>query len=351
VFSSLPKTVSAQLIQFAESGALPDVVLRYGIRSIVTSRLADERGRARSPKEFIEELATAPVAIHASEANLQHYEVPSKFFEQVLGERLKYSCAFFADAATPLDHAEEAMLKLTCERAQLIDGAEILELGCGWGSLTLWMAEHYPNSRIVAVSNSTTQREFIERRAREAQLRNVEVITENVATLDLGDARFDRIVSVEMFEHIRNWPALYERIAGWLTPRGLFFKHVFCHDQHPYFFEDDGEADWMARNFFSGGIMPCFALPAHIEKHLVLEDCWKVGGEHYARTAEAWLKNADARKSEILAIFEEQAEFPPKVALQRWRMFFMACAELFGYANGTEWFVGHYLLRAQAPSR
>ena len=296
------------------------------------------------------DLSRQPIATHTAVANEQHYEVPSAFFEKVLGTRLKYSCALFENDETDLDRAEEAMLRLSCERARIQDGASILELGCGWGSLTLWMAEHYPASQIVAVSNSTTQREFIEKQCTARGIGNVQVLTTNVADLEFEGARFDRIVSVEMFEHIRNWPELYSRVEEWLAPGGLFFKHIFCHRVHPYFFENDGEEDWMARHFFSGGVMPCFVLPAHVYDDLVLEDCWKVGGEHYEQTAEAWLERADAKRDELLTILESGAEGSGALALQRWRMFFMACAELFGFDEGSEWFVGHYLLRKAKES-
>ena len=344
---SLPHRLTGPLIAAAESGRLPDVLVRFGIRGIVATRSKAEERLGRTASEFASSLSAQPLATYTAAANEQHYEVPSEFFEKVLGSRLKYSCGLFEDGCASLDQAEEAMLRVTCERARLYDGAVILELGCGWGSLTLWMAEHYPASKIVAVSNSNTQREFIEKQCQERGLQNVEVKTANVAHLELDGGRFDRVVSVEMFEHIRNWPKLYARVATWLAPDGLFFKHIFCHREHAYFFEDEGEEDWMARHFFSGGVMPCFELPSCVGDALALEESWKISGEHYAKTAEAWLEKTDSQRSDLLemGIFEPGLEISPKVALQRWRMFFMACAELFGFEDGNEWFVGHYLLR------
>ena len=345
MLSALPAPVVDRVIRLAEAGRLGDGLLRFGVRNLVASRARDEARIGRTAAEFARAMREQPVAVHTTDANVQHYEVPAEFFAHVLGPRLKYSCAWFGDGVQDLADAEDAMLALTCDRAGIEDGMRILDLGCGWGSFTTWAAEHYPNARILAVSNSRTQRAFIRDRCAKRGLDRVEVVTANAAALDFEEGRFDRVVSVEMFEHMRNWHELYRRIARWLTPDGRFFQHVFCHRAHPYWFEADSEADWMEGNFFSGGIMPSFDLPAHVGGGLAVEKQWKVGGAHYARTSEAWLERTDRFRDELVRIFRAHPDVDPHVAVQRWRMFFIACAELFGHADGEEWFVGHYRLR------
>jgi cyclopropane-fatty-acyl-phospholipid synthase len=280
-------------------------------------------------------------------ANEQHYELPPEFFAHALGPHRKYSCCHWGPGVANLADAEEQALAITCERAQLADGQRILELGCGWGSLTLYMARRHPNSSIVAVSNSAPQREFILAEAARRGLSNVEV-----RTCDMNDftttRRFDRVVSVEMFEHMRNYARLFERIAGWLTDDGKFFMHIFVHRSVPYAFEDRGDDDWMSRYFFSGGIMPSAALPLVFQRHLGFERQWSWSGVHYEKTANAWLANLDARREQAMPILVSTygaAQAP--LWLQRWRMFFMACAELWGYHEGQEWFVSHYLFGRQ----
>jgi cyclopropane-fatty-acyl-phospholipid synthase len=275
-------------------------------------------------------------------ANRQHYEVPAAFFVPVLGRRLKYSCAWWPPHVRTLDAAEEAMLALTCERAALQDGMEILELGCGWGSLTLWMAERFPGSRILAVSNSHSQRAFIDGRARERGLRNVTTLTCDMNDFESAE-RFDRVVSVEMFEHLRNYELLLGRIADWLRPNGRLFVHVFAHRYHAYPFEDKGRADWMARHFFTGGLMPSEDLLLHFQRDLVLEQRWRVSGTHYERTSNAWLENLDAHRAALLPVLAQAyGRGSEDLWLQRWRIFFLACAEMFGFRGGDEWGVAHY---------
>ena len=285
----------------------------------------------------------APIAYVPELANEQHYEVPPAFFDLVLGRHRKYSCCYWTDGTPSLDTAEAEALRISCEHAGIRDGQRILDLGCGWGSLSLWMAEHYPDADILAVSNSGPQRRHIEAAAGERGLRNLRVLT-----CDMNDfqpeGRFDRIVSVEMFEHMRNYRELFRRIGTWLQPDGRFFMHIFCHRSCAYEFLDEGPSDWMGRHFFSGGIMPSDDLPLRFQEDLRLLDRQRWNGRHYEHTANAWLENMDARRAQILPILQdtyghERAE----QWFQRWRIFFMACAELFGLDEGREWYVAHYL--------
>ncbi|MBC7962012.1 MAG: class I SAM-dependent methyltransferase [Steroidobacteraceae bacterium] len=338
----------SMMIDLMERGLLPDAVIRRGIRLLLQRRLRDEnRGdtevERERQREFFATLRKSPLAVETSAANEQHYELPPAFFSQVLGPRRKYSSCLYPDGVTTLAAAEEAMLELTCRRAGLDDGMDILELGCGWGSLTLWMAEKYPAARITAVSNSASQREFIESVCREKGLGNVRIVTADMNYFST-DSSFHRVVSVEMFEHMRNYGELLRRISGWLKPEGRLFVHIFCHHDLAYFFETEGEGNWMGRYFFTGGIMPSDHLLFYFNDHLRVGEHWRVNGLHYRRTCEDWLKLQDARREQIMPILRESYGDQAELWFQRWRVFFMACSELFGYNDGNEWFVGHYLL-------
>jgi len=345
--------LGALAINWAEQGQLPDALVRAGIRQVIRGRAralarAELAAAGQGTRSFGERLRQEPIAIMTEAANAQHYELPAEFFGLALGARRKYSSAWWPEGVQTLDSAERAALGATCEHAGLADGQRILELGCGWGSLTLWMAEQLPRSTIVAISNSASQREYILGQAARRALRNLEVRVADMNHAELP-AGFDRVVSVEMFEHMRNWPALMARVARALAPGGRFFMHVFCHRSVPYFYEDQDASDWMTRYFFSGGMMPSAALAAEFQEQLALRDQWRWDGTHYQRTARAWLENLDARRGEALPILARV--YGPDHAhlwLQRWRMFFMACEELFGYRDGQEWWVGHYLFEKGA---
>lgn len=337
------------LIDLCERGLVPDFLTRHGIRQLCARRLRGEhdadldRADARY-RTLLSELRSSPIAIEVAAANEQHYEVPTRFFELCLGHRLKYSSCYYPDGNETLDEAEEKMLALYGERAELRDGLRILELGCGWGSMTLWMAERFPNSRITGVSNSRTQREHILGQAAARGLANVEIITTDVNRLDLNAETFDRCVSIEMFEHMRNYDTLLGNVARWLKPGGKLFVHIFCHRSLMYPFETAGEDNWMGRHFFTGGLMPSADTLLHFQNALKIEQRWLLSGVHYQKTANHWLENQDRHGTEAVRVLgETYGEKDAALWAQRWRMFWMACAELFGYAGGSEWGVAHYL--------
>ncbi|HVT04890.1 MAG TPA: cyclopropane-fatty-acyl-phospholipid synthase family protein [Thermoanaerobaculia bacterium] len=331
-------------------GFIPDAIVRFGIRRFLKQRLTEQsRGGSEQVAlrrtEYLAMLRDSPLAVATDAANEQHYEVPASFFRLVLGKNMKYSSALWPDGTAGLDDAEDAMLALTCQRAALIDGQEVLELGCGWGSLTLWIASQYPASRITAVSNSASQKVFIDGEAKRRGLHNVEVITTDMRDFDI-QRRFDRVVSVEMFEHMRNHQLLLRRVSKWLAPGGRLFVHIFTHREHAYLFEDEGSSDWMARHFFTGGMMPSHDLLLEFNDALVAEETWQLPGAHYGRTAEAWLEKMDTHEAEVREIFRATYGAASE---QRWwvywRIFFMSCAELWNFRNGSEWIVSHYRFR------
>ena len=335
-------------VELTESGYVPDSLVRHGIRQLLRQRLdeinsSDISQMSDDQNRFIEQMNTSDIAMLTQKANEQHYEVPPEFYNFVLGPQDKYSCCYWNDGEASLAAAERAGLQKTCENAGIEDGMQILELGCGWGSLSLWMASKYPACMITAVSNSSSQGDHIKASAKAMGLENIEVITADMNEFDT-DRVFDRVVSVEMFEHMRNYRALFKRVDRWLSQRGKFFMHIFVHRDVPYLFEDKDGTDWMSRYFFSGGMMPSDDLPLFFQDNLKIEKRWRWDGTHYQKTAEAWLRNLDNNREQVWPILQQTygKDFA-KMWFMRWRMFFLAVAELFGYRDGSEWFVSHYL--------
>ena len=340
-------TLFGLLMQAAEHGRLPDQVVRFGIRRLLRTRLrAVQSSRdANTVDEFVNMTRSQPIAVATGRANEQHYEVPTGFYQHVLGPALKYSSCYWSTGASTLESAENESLRLTCRHADLGDGMDILELGCGWGALSLWMAQMYPLSSIVAVSNSQTQRAFIEAQATERRLNNLTVVTSDMNDFH-PSGRFDRVVSVEMFEHMRNHHELMTRIYGWLKPTGRLLVHHFCHRYSPYLFETEGDHNWMGQYFFSGGMMPSRDLLQRCGSPLQSEHQWDWNGRHYARTCRAWLNNQDAAAERLRPVLARTCKESEVTRWhQRWRMFFMACEELFAFNQGKEWFVTHALFR------
>ena len=336
----------SKLIELAEKGIIPDYFIRQGIVRNCENRLNNENvsntEKVSSKKQsWIQQMKESPIALVPEKANEQHYEVPPAFFENVLGKHLKYSSGYWPDGVNSLDESEQSMLELSFERAQLVDGDSILELGCGWGSLTCYMASKLPNSKITAVSNSKDQKEHILNRCKNQGLDNIEVITADMN--DFGtESKYDRVVSIEMFEHMRNYKKLLSKISSWLHDDGKLFIHIFTHQSVVYPFENQGEADWMAREFFSGGMMPSHDLLLHFQDDLILDDVWSMSGTHYEKTSLAWVNKMDANKDSIMKIFLQTYGDDAKLWFRRWRIFFMSCEKLFGYNNGSEWGVSHY---------
>lgn len=343
------------LMNAAERGWLPDTILRIGIRRLLAERLREQSaGSCEDWQErlqrFVDDASSGPIAHVPDKANQQHYEVPAAFFGNVLGPRLKYSCCYWPDGVSTLEDAEIAALETTCRRAEIHDGMDVLDLGCGWGSASLFIAERFPGCRITAVSNSASQRDFIERSASQRGMKNLEVITADMNDFRAG-TQFDRVISIEMFEHMRNHAELLRRVSSWLKPAGKLFVHVFCHRTFTYPFLVEGKSDWMAEHFFTGGIMPGDDLLVRYQDDLKLARQWRWNGTHYQKTSEAWLKNLDEHATSVREQFE--ATYGRGEAnrwIQRWRLFFLACAELFGFNQGREWWVSHYLFENPEPT-
>ncbi len=344
--------IEDKIINALELGKVPEPIVRLAVHLNVGLRLWEERKstldlESEALNRFIKDCASSPIADVPEKANEQHYEVPAEFYKIALGSHLKYSSCYYDSPYTTLDDAEKRMLEITCERADLQDGQEVLELGCGWGSLSLFMAARYPNSRITGVSNSNSQREHIMATAKERGLQNLNIITADMNSFE-APGKFQRVVSVEMFEHMRNQRLLMKKIRSWLTDDGKLFIHIFCHRYYAYLYGTEGISNWLGKNFFSGGMMPSEDLLMRYQEDLILEQQWRVSGTHYARTSEDWLKNIKNRKAETIAVLAKTyGAGEGERWFYRWSIFFIACAKLFGYRGGREWYVSHYRFKAR----
>jgi cyclopropane-fatty-acyl-phospholipid synthase len=344
--------MSLWYIRLVETNRVPDWLIKAVLRTTLSRTMRQRYGasleeRSAEKRALIEKFRSSPIAIHTDDPNRQHYEVPAQFFQLVLGKWLKYSCCYWPAGVSTLDGAEEAMLRLTCERARLEDGMEILDLGCGWGSLSLWIAQNYPNSSVLAVSNSHTQRAYIQTQCRERGLANVEALTADVVDLNV-DRRFDRVLSIEMFEHMKNYERLMARIASWLRPGGMLFVHIFSHREFCYEFDAEDGGDWMAQTFFTGGTMPSDDLLLYFQRDLQLVDHWRVDGTHYARTLQAWLDKLDHHEAEVRRIMADVYGRENETRwLVNWRLFFLVCSQVWNLGRGREFLVSHYLFRSR----
>ena len=332
------------IIRLIELGIIPDYLIRKIIRLLLKIRLnlisKNKESEYDQLFNFSEKLNEFEIALATNDANTQHYENPSDLFKLFMGNYLKYSCGYWDNKTSDLSHSELSMLNLYCKRADLKDGQQILELGCGWGSLSLWLAKKFPNSTITAISNSRTQKRYID----SFNFNNLTVITIDINKFSI-DKHFDRIISIEMFEHMRNWHKLMENISNWLSPKGLVFIHIFVHKNRSYILDGNEKVNWMAKYFFSQGMIPSINLMPFCNKNLVTKKIWKVNGNHYAKTLNSWLNNFDSNKNKIKKILSKHENNEnPKILCQRWRIFFMACEELFKFNKGEEWLISHYLL-------
>ena len=328
-------------------GLIPDSLLRRGVRGQGKQRLGMMKNSdlKKDYELFLKEASSGEIAVHTDDANNQHYEVNSEFFQYCLGKNLKYSCCYWNDDTSSLDEAEDIMLEIYCERAEIKDGMNILDIGCGWGSLSLYLAKKYPKSKITGVSNSNSQRKYIEELAYEGGLRNLKIITKDINSFDTNE-KFDRIVSIEMFEHTKNTKKLMNSINNWLKSEGLFFMHVFAHKENPYYFDQDQKNAWMAKYFFTGGMMPNHNLFKDLNSDLEYKKSWMMPGTHYEKTSNAWLQKMDLNKASILKLFKaNNSNYIAKKNYHFWRLFFIACAEIFGYENGNEWIISHHLFK------
>lgn len=338
-----------------EKDLLPDSIIRTGIRNLLKQRLEEENkgdpeAQQKHLMNLIQELKNSPIAVNTKEANEQHYEVPAEFFKYVMGKYMKYSSGYWKEGVNDIDTSELDMLEITCQRAELKDGQKVLELGCGWGSLSLFMAEKFPNSKITSVSNSHSQKAYIDGQAQKRGIKNLTIITADINAFEIGE-KFDRVVSVEMFEHMRNYKLLLKKVYDFLNPDGKLFVHIFTHKEYTYKFEVKDETDWMSKYFFTGGIMPGNYLLFYFNEHMQVENHWLVSGMHYSKTSEAWLDNMDKYKIEIMPIMKKvYGESQAVRWWVYWRLFFLSCAELWGYNDGKEWMVSHYLFRKGQPA-
>jgi cyclopropane-fatty-acyl-phospholipid synthase len=336
----------SKMIGTAERVPLPDLLIRAAVQRLCSrtaTRLAG--GSAESDAAFAKDMAAHAIAEHTDAANSRHYEVPAAFFAHVLGSNRKYSSCFYKEPKSTLREAEEEALRQTVEHADLADGQSILELGCGWGSLSLWMARQFPNSEVISVSNSHSQRRYIEAEAAARGLMNLRVVTWDMNVF-APERQFHRIVSVEMFEHMMNWRQLMIRVKSWLAPNGRFFLHIFTHRAGSYLFDGADAEDWIARHFFTGRVMPSHHLIRQYADLFEVEKEWRWSGGHYQRTALDWLGNFDAHRDEIEVVLRAVYGRDTALWMRRWRWFLLATAGLFGYAGGSEWGVSHFRMKA-----
>ena len=336
-----------------EKDLLPECIIRFGIRRLLKQRIqeithTEISSSSAKIQAYADALKKSPIAESTQAANEQHYEIPAEFYQKCLGKNLKYSGCLYPTGRESLSEAEDAMLALYAERAELINGQNILELGCGWGSLSLYMAKHYPNSHITGVSNSSSQKEYIDNQARLRGLTNITIITCDMNVFTQPSSTYDRVVSIEMFEHMKNYKLLLARIAAWLKADGKLFVHIFTHCKYPYHFEAKDNSDWMARYFFTGGQMPSHDLLSYFQDDLKLSKDWKVNGTHYQKTAEDWLLNMKENKKTLMPFFHQTYGKDAVKFWAYWKIFYMSCAELWGFNSGNEWLVSHYLFEKRS---